>query len=211
MNQAMQETAATVLIAAADSNESQPLADILAADGFQICAAGSGPAWVELAREAKPDLILAGFDLPQADDLKLCQAFKASSETRNIPIIAVTAATDPEFVVQLFEAGAIDLLFKPIRPAELVCRVKRVLAQRAKELHRPPDDSLASIVTSARKICHEMNQPLQYVLGSVQLLMMDIAADDPLQGSLGNIRMQVERMGQLNAKLMETIRSIGVV
>jgi DNA-binding response OmpR family regulator len=211
MNQTIPETAATIVIGAASPADGQELADLLRSAQFQTYTAGSGAACVELARQVRPDLILAGVDGPLSEDFSICQALKSNSDTRHIPIIAVTAQTEAEFVAQLFAAGAIDFVFKPIRPAELICRVKRLLVRPAEGLHRSTADSLPSIATSARKICHELNQPLQYVLGSVQLLMMDIAPENPLHGSLGNIRLQVERMGQLNARLMETIRSMAPV
>ncbi|MDX9756648.1 MAG: diguanylate cyclase [Sulfurimonas sp.] len=100
------------------------LSDLLQ-NNYKIKIAKSGQRALEIARGTeKPDLILLDIEMPQMSGYDVCKILKSSSETRNIPIIFVTAkndTTDEEYGLNL---GAIDYIKKPFHPAIIKIRVK---------------------------------------------------------------------------------------
>lgn len=100
------------------------LSDLLQSS-YKIKIAKSGQRALEIAKsKEKPDLILLDIEMPQMSGYDVCNILKSSSETRNIPIIFVTAkndTTDEEYGLNL---GAIDYIKKPFHPAIIKIRVK---------------------------------------------------------------------------------------
>ncbi|RTL41509.1 MAG: response regulator [Candidatus Melainabacteria bacterium] len=90
----------------------------LAADGEEALA---------LANEWHPDLILAAVMLPKRDGLSFCREVKSRPESAVIPVVLLTPLTQREAMLQGWEAGADEYLFKPFHPAELVTRVRSLL------------------------------------------------------------------------------------
>jgi two-component system response regulator AdeR len=107
------------------------LADVLEAylrnDGYEVLRAGDGRAAIDLALEARPDLILLDLNLPQVPGL---DAFRQIRAVANIPTIMVTARGDEVDRVVGLELGADDYVTKPYSPREVVARVKAVLRRR---------------------------------------------------------------------------------
>jgi signal transduction histidine kinase/HPt (histidine-containing phosphotransfer) domain-containing protein len=89
--------------------------------------AGDGEQALSLVNEWHPDLILAAVMLPKRDGLSLCREVKSRSETSFIPVVLLTPLTQREAMLQGWEAGADEYLFKPFHPAELVTRVRSLL------------------------------------------------------------------------------------
>ena len=110
------------------------LRKLLNTRGCTVYEAPSGEAAVKLAREHKPELILADVMMPGMDGFELCKVLKADSITQNIPIILVTAKSKIEDIEMGFVLGAMDYIRKPFNPRELLLRVGNALdLQRSKE------------------------------------------------------------------------------
>ncbi len=105
----------------------------LAAHGYEIYTANDGDEALTLAREKHPDLILLDVMMPKLDGIEVCRRLKGDTSLPFMPIILVTAKTDPKDVVAGLEAGADEYLTKPVDQAALVARVKSML--RIKALH----------------------------------------------------------------------------
>lgn len=96
---------------------------------YTIKAALNGQRALSIARQKpKPDLILLDVMMPNLDGLSVCKNLKADPMTSEIPIIFVTAKSDPEDEQIGIEAGAIDYITKPISPPVVKARVKTHLA-----------------------------------------------------------------------------------
>ena len=100
------------------------LRDYLIADGFDAKVINSGGKIVESVRNDPPDLLLLDWMLPEADGLTICREIRAFS---NIPIIIITAKTDEVDCLLGLHTGADDYIGKPVKPREVVARVKSVL------------------------------------------------------------------------------------
>ena len=116
------------------------LRDALSAEGYAIYVATSGKRALRVARAAEPDLILLDVMMPEMDGFETCRRLRDAEETREVPVIFVTARTAPEDAVAGFRAGAVDYVSKPIQLDEVCARVRaqlslRVLAQERDRAH----------------------------------------------------------------------------
>lgn len=108
------------------------MAALLTEDGYLVETAANGQAALERVNAHHPDLILADIRIPPPDGLDLCRTLKAREDTRLIPIILITGVADSDRRIRALEAGADDLLGKPLNIWELSLRVRNLL--RLKEM-----------------------------------------------------------------------------
>ena len=91
---------------------------------YFVQAAISGAMALKIIAQKKPDLILLDIMMPDMDGYEVCERLKSNNETRDIPIIFLTAKTEIEDEIRGFELGAVDYITKPISPPILKERVK---------------------------------------------------------------------------------------
>jgi len=99
------------------------LGDILRTRECRIAVATNGPQAIEMVKKAQPDLILLDIMMPEMDGFAVCKILKESSQTKDIPIIFLTAKTETADIVKGLEAGAVDYISKPFNSTELLARV----------------------------------------------------------------------------------------
>jgi two-component system cell cycle response regulator len=102
----------------------------LAASFYEPLLAADGAACLASAREARPDLILLDLTLPDMSATEVLKRLRAAPQTRDIPVIVLTAASDPEARMTVFSAGADDVMTKPVGEAMLLARVRNLLRSR---------------------------------------------------------------------------------
>ena len=107
---------------------------------YDLSIAKSGRIAIELAKTVKPDLVLLDVMMPGMDGYEVCAALKEGDDTKNIPIIFLTALTQQEDEEKGLALGGVDYITKPFDPALLKARVKTHLELK---LHR---DSLEKLV-----------------------------------------------------------------
>lgn len=119
----------TCKILLAEDNEANitTMCNYLEAHNFQIILASNGLQAVQMAKQHQPDLILMDIQMPEMDGLEATQRIRADSQTRAIPIIALTALAMPGDLERCLEAGANDYLAKPVKLKQLVERIKELL------------------------------------------------------------------------------------
>src|SRR6185503_6131145 len=105
----------------------------LAAHGYDIVTASDGEEALAAVPAANPDLILLDVMMPKMDGFEVCRRLRSDASLPFIPIIMVTAKSDPKDVVAGLEAGGDEYLTKPVDQPALVARVKSML--RIKNLH----------------------------------------------------------------------------
>jgi two-component system cell cycle response regulator len=99
----------------------------LTSEYYDVIAADSGHKAIDLAKRESPDLILLDIMMPGLDGFKTCEILKSDPTTAHIPIIMVTALSDPADRVRGLEAGADDFLSKPVRDLPLFARVRSLI------------------------------------------------------------------------------------
>jgi PAS domain S-box-containing protein len=86
---------------------------------------------------------------------------------------------------------------------DVVLGIARDASERKQaERERIQREKLQSVIEVAGAICHEMNQPMQAILGRSELLLMDISEDDAQYAYIKTIKEQIDRMGKITKKLM---------
>ncbi len=99
-------------------------------EGYDVATAEDGVRALEVARDAKPHLVILDLMLPRLDGLAVCRALRASGEAA---IIMVTARTTEDDKLTGLDLGADDYVTKPFSPRELMARVRAVLRRVAGE------------------------------------------------------------------------------
>lgn len=114
----------------ADDNEEmlETLERIFSFYQFEVLKANNGLEAVEIARRVTPDIILLDGMMPEMDGFDACKELKSSDQTKDLPIVFLTANyTDVQDRIKGFELGADDYLLKPFNSKELVTRVNTIL------------------------------------------------------------------------------------
>lgn len=115
-----------------DTPANLTVASELLAPHYRVKIANSGVTALRAAASAPvPDLILLDVRMPGLDGYEVCRSLKASRDTRDIPVIFLTAQSDAEDETLGFQAGAMDYVTKPISPSVLLARVATQLALKA--------------------------------------------------------------------------------
>jgi len=100
------------------------LTDILKEEGYEVRSAISGELALHSAVRNPPDLVLLDIRMPEMDGYEVCRQLKANSETRDVPVIFVSAVSATDEKVLGFEIGAVDFVTKPYQRSELLARVR---------------------------------------------------------------------------------------
>ena len=162
----------------------QTLYQIFSAD-HEVFMATSGAQAVLAAAEQRPDLILLDVLMPDMDGHIVCQRLKENPDTRDIPVIFVTAQDDPAEETLGLELGAVDFIRKPVNAAVVRARVQTHLvlrqlknrledqvAQRTAELEAAlvrlqesqeqltSSEAKATLSTLIASVSHELGTPL---------------------------------------------------
>ena len=96
-------------------------------EGYHVAAATDGEEAATLIREQTPDLVLLDWMLPGLSGIELCRRLRSRSETRNLPIIMITARGEEADRVRGLDTGADDYISKPFSMTELLARIRAVM------------------------------------------------------------------------------------
>jgi CheY-like chemotaxis protein len=121
--------------------------DILRFHGYTVLTALNGPAALELAARERPALILLDIMMPDMDGFTMCRLLKADPALRAIPVIVLTAMTDPKLNMRAFDAGAELALRKPAEPSVVLRTIEAALALAAAKAGEPSPDVSPELVT----------------------------------------------------------------
>jgi DNA-binding response OmpR family regulator len=122
-----------VLIAEDERDIREFLAVALQVSGFNVIEARNGEEAIALANSQRPDLILMDIRMPKVTGFEACEILKANSDTRNIPIVFLSAFAHKDEVQRGLRMGAEEYLTKPIAPDVLTERIS-VLLERLKPM-----------------------------------------------------------------------------
>jgi len=131
-----------ILVVEDDPDIKELISFNLSNQGHQVFEANNGELGIEKAREKLPDLILLDLMLPGMHGLDVCRIIKADQETKDIPIIMVTAMGQEEDIVKGLETGADDYITKPFSIKVLLARVSAVLRRSFEEYDQDSDKSI---------------------------------------------------------------------
>lgn len=198
-----------ILIAEDDPGAARILRQILQQIGYRVTLAEDGNAALRLLDDGEPpDLLLLDWMLPGVSGLEICHQARTRWDPLRLPILMVTAKTDPESVYAAFDAGANDYVAKPFRGAELRARIaahlrtKRLVEERRRmEDHLRERDRLSTLGLLTSGVAHDLNNPLAVISAHAQILLRR-APDEATQGQLREILEAVERSRRIAADLL---------
>ena len=114
-----------VLVVDDNADERQIYSALLYYNGFDVVEASSGADALQVARRERPDVVITDYMMPQMSGLALCRALHGQPETRNTPIVCITAYELS--LEQAMAAGCVQLWHKPVPPAKLVLGLEKLL------------------------------------------------------------------------------------
>jgi diguanylate cyclase (GGDEF)-like protein len=115
------------LLVADDEVDARMVLEQLLEPDYEVIGAGDGQAALEAASAEQPDLILLDLNMPRLDGLQVLERLRADPDTAEIPVILVSARTEPALKARALDLGAVDYLQKPYAVRELRARVERTL------------------------------------------------------------------------------------
>jgi len=147
----------TILVVDDVSENIDILVGVLGAD-YNISTAKTGEIALEITKKINPDLVLLDVMMPGMDGYQVCARLKSNEQTKNIPVIFLTALTQQEDEERGLMIGGVDYITKPFDPALLKARIKthlelkshrdnleHLVEEKVKEIRRSRDAILASM------------------------------------------------------------------
>ena len=120
-------TKPTVLVAEDEGALITLLRYNLEREGYRVLEAQDGEEALLISAEEKPDLVLLDWMLPQLSGIEVCRRLRGRQETRNVPIIMLTARGEEGDRIRGLDTGADDYMTKPFAMTELLARLRAVL------------------------------------------------------------------------------------
>jgi len=234
-------TAGKVLVVDDNPKNIQLVASILQDYDYDIYFAESGEKAISQARMFEFDIILLDIVMPELNGFDVCRILKNDNTLRDVPIIFITAQDDSENISKAFEYGAVDYITKPMKPVELLARVKthielkrkteefkqlnlmleNKVSERTRELENA--NKQLSRLNKAKTdfmtlINHELRTPLNGIIGFSSILESSLQSPEDLE-FVKHINESAERLLELSkATLLITSlqadaysKSIGIV
>ena len=116
-----------ILLVEDEPAQREILAYNLESEGFDVRRAENGEEAILLVAEALPDLIILDWMMPLLSGIEVCRQLKTREDTRNIPVIMLSARSEEVDTVRGLETGADDYVVKPYSMRELMARVRTQL------------------------------------------------------------------------------------
>jgi len=124
------DTKGNLLIVDDTPENLQVLSKLLIQEGYTVRAATDGQYALFTVQADPPDLILLDIMMPDLNGYQTCTRLKADPQTRDIPVIFISALDHVIDKVKAFAVGGVDYVTKPFQPAEVLARVQTHLALR---------------------------------------------------------------------------------
>jgi two-component system, sensor histidine kinase and response regulator len=137
--------------------------------GFDLRIAEDGEDALKQISYTKPDLILLDVMMPGIDGFETCRRLKANEETREIPVIFMTALTDTVDKIKGFQMGAVDYISKPVQHEEVLARVTTHLTLRNQQ--RMLEKQNCELEAFAHTVAHDLKNPLSAISTITDLLV----------------------------------------
>jgi DNA-binding response OmpR family regulator len=136
------------------------LSTILTQQGYKVRPANNGEVALVVAQRAAPDLILLDIQMPGMNGFEVCQRLKESDQTRDIPVIFISALDEVLDKVEAFEVGGVDYITKPFQILEVLARIEHQLRLRRQQ------EQIAAV----NLLAHDLLASIQQLVGPAQLL-----------------------------------------
>lgn len=184
--------------------------------GFKMLVAEDGESAIEQVAFIKPDLILMDVMMPGLNGFETCARLKADADTKDIPIIFMSALNETVDKVKGFQIGAVDYITKPFQQEEVLARIKTHL--KLEKLQKTLKTTNASLEQRIRertvllqeanqeldrflyRSSHDLRRPLTTLMGLVEVANITVS-DEQAKEIFGQVQHTVIQMDRLLKKL----------
>lgn len=206
------------------------LAAMLRKYGYTIETETHSDRALETVLDSSPDLILLDITMPGQDGYAVCRSLKANAETRDIPVIFISARNDTLDKIEAFQVGGSDYISKNFQFAEILVRVENQLNQRrlqkklmaseakAREKSQLLEQALGQIQQTQSQlvhqakmsslgqlvagVAHEINNPVNFVYGNLTYLA------EYTENMMRLLGLYEEALPEPTAEITETVEEI---
>jgi two-component system phosphate regulon response regulator PhoB len=146
-------------------------------EGYDVGLAGDGEEALLLVDERLPDLIVLDWMLPKISGIEVCRRLRQRNETRNVPIIMLTARGEESDRVRGLDTGADDYVVKPFSMTELTARIRAVLRRLRPGL---AEDRVRRGDILIDRVAHRVKRSGQEIhLGPTEFRLLDYLMQHP--------------------------------
>jgi two-component system phosphate regulon response regulator PhoB len=146
-------------------------------EGYRVILAGDGEEALIVIDEAKPDLLLLDWMLPKVSGIEVCRRIRQKQETRNLPVLMLTARGEETDRIRGLDTGADDYVIKPFSMTELLARIRAVLRRIRPGL---ADDRLSHGDIIVDRVAHRVKRDGREVhLGPTEFRLLDHLIQHP--------------------------------
>lgn len=168
---------AKILVVEDEEAISQLVAYNLQKEGFTVATCMDGDEVMVVLDEEKPDLVLLDWMLPNVSGIEICRRMRGRIDTRDIPVIMLTARGEEEDRVRGLELGADDYVTKPFSMTELAARIRAVLRRSAPGV--AGDVATFADIVLDRELCRVRRGKRDVSLGPTEFRLLDVLMQRP--------------------------------
>jgi len=182
-----------ILIVEDSLTQAAVLDHVLTREGYRVEVARNGREALERLIASPAQLVISDIVMPEMDGFELCRRIRIHEKTHQIPIILLTALTDPKDIIQGLTAGASNFITKPYKNEYLLERVRNVLAHQALKEEEPSRIGLEFIINDQ-----------SHLLSADRMQIVDLLLSTFETAVQKNLELQ-----RVNEELMEAQRRLG--
>lgn len=149
----------------------------LSKDGYEVVVAADGEEALTLVSERLPDIVVLDWMLPKVSGIEVCRRLRQRTESRNVPIIMLTARGEESDRIRGLDTGADDYVVKPFTMSELSARIRAVLRRLRPGLS---EDRVTRGDLIIDRVAHRVKRQGEEVhLGPTEFRLLDYFMQNP--------------------------------
>lgn len=187
---------------------------------YNLAFASTGIHALEMIEKKPPDLILLDIMMPEMDGFEVCRRIMENPQTREIPVIFLSAKSEVENIVKGFQSGGVDYITKPFKSLEVKVRVQnhlkiqsairdKIEAEKQKQLLQKEMDVARNTLLFKQKfiasLSHEIRTPLTAIIGILEIIQ-NSSLDKNQQDYFNILKVSADNMAVIIDQLLDFSR-----
>lgn len=205
-------TCGNIVIVDDQPNNLRVLSGILQQAGYKVRPALDGEVALKSIKSSPPDLILLDIRMPEMDGYEVCRRLKSDEQTRDIPVIFISALQDMEDKLSAFRVGGVDYVAKPFQMEEVLARVQAHLKlyRLQRDLQLIIEERTRDLRTTLESLNESQKNYARALEETIQAIAMTIEKRDPYtaghQWRVSQIAVEIAHEMGMDAERIEGLR-----